>query len=98
MFQYPNDFCLFEIGSFDETSGLLAASVPPYSHGLAITLKKVAPVLNHSIPVGTPRLDKEIQAGSPDRGQHTNPEMNAEGVQKIKEILMANAASQKAMN
>lgn len=52
-FKYPGDFCLFELGSFDEDSGSFDLHPSPLSLGLAVDVKRVAdsdvplPILEH---------------------------------------------------
>lgn len=40
--KHPEDYCLFELGEFDEVSGELVKLDQPLSLGLAATLKVVA--------------------------------------------------------
>lgn len=38
--KYPTDFCLFEIGTYDDQSGFVQAIEPFINHGLAATYIK----------------------------------------------------------
>lgn len=51
MFQYPQDFALFELGEFDLTTGRFENSQVPLSLGLAVQYKKAATDAEKQMPL-----------------------------------------------